>query len=39
MYTKKDAFSFEWWLGRVPNLNPYLKGVMVDYLIEVGHET
>ena len=32
MRIKKDFPSMEWWLGRGYPLDPYLKGVMVDYL-------
>lgn len=32
MRIKKNFPSMEWWLGRGYPLDPYLKGVMVDYL-------
>lgn len=32
MYMKAQYHSLEWWLGRGLPLNPYWKGLMVDYL-------
>lgn len=35
MYTISHYPDIEWWLGRGRPLNPYLRGLMIDYLRSV----
>lgn len=35
MYTRSHYPYIEWWRGRGRPLNPYLRGLMIDYLRSV----